>query len=355
MNRLFSKASLVAAVVCLGASGCQDEVAPPTDDNSALVVDAKDLSTRINGFAYDPEAYLYSLAMCGGPDCPEAPFLSSDTDLFKASILQGAQVGAFDVISGEPAAFASEPSSAGGVFDIPSVPSRDDPPYFLIASDGTLAPPAPDAAYPPVPTGNYPPAFTLRPIAAQSAACFAQQALQISDVGVLQAVANGLTLHGMPTTVNDLLDPSQHAGVAVWFLLQPGPPNLFAPAMGTTLTASEGMVLNIDWLPPGSVPELGQSDRGFFVTDDSVSPVGVVAVVLGPLTDAPPTVTFTVVDPTTDASSDRPWNFVPLDLTLAPGMVSIAPLQLMDAPDPNAPALGGGGGGGTPWLCLPNL
>lgn len=356
-------ASLLAVLCSLALVGCADTAEPPTPTGDALVVDAPPATTRVAGFTYDPETYFWTYAMCGGPGCPIPPYLSPGIPMFDQALLTGGDIAAFDVVAGAPSATAEAPADGQGLFDIEGVESRQDPPFFLIASGGSLVDLGGAAPFPPPPPGNYLPSFTLRPIVTQSPACFAQQALQISDVGVLQAVANRMTADGTPTTVDDLLTPDLHAGVAVWFLLEPGEVSTVAPAQGTTVTATSGpdpvgQVFNIDWAPPGALPpEAEQSDRGFYVTPDATSPVGIVVVVLDPLTGPPSPVTFTAVDPTTDGAARRPWNFPPLDLMLAPGMVSIAPLQLMEAPDPNAQAgLGGSSGGGAPtWLCLPNF
>jgi hypothetical protein len=355
MILLSKNAALIPALCLLALAGCDTNVPAPPSTSDALVVDVPALTTRIAGVSYDPEAYLFAYGMCGGPSCTVPAYLSEGIPMYDSSILIGGEVQAFDVVKGEATASSLQPTDDHGLYTIEGVESREDPPFFLTTSGGSLIDLGSKAPFPPAPPGNYPPAFTLKPIVTRSGGCFAQQALQISDVGILQAVANAATASGTATTVNDLLDPSQHAGVGVWFLLQPGDDGTFVPATGTTISSSAGTVLNIDWAPPGALPpEAGQSDRGFYVTTEATSPIGVAVVVLGPLTGPPETITFTAVDPTTDAATARPWNFPPLDLTLAPGMVSIAPLQLMAAVDPNA---GDGAPGGQPptWLCLPSF
>ncbi|NNC14354.1 hypothetical protein HJC22_01240 [Corallococcus exiguus] len=329
------------------------------------------LTSRLNGFTVDPEAYFFNLAACAPPpaQCPLPPLYAEFSPLLQRAVVQNAPITLLDSATGqvlaESGVFAA--SDAHGVWTLDKVPTRRGAPFFVLSSalpgvpSGTLAnnapagPPLPPL--PPVPEGNYVPTLTVRPVVPAHSACVGLEALQMSDKGILEAVAKYLTTEGTLTTVADLLNPARFGGVTVFWLYRPGFPVFRVPAANTTVVASAGRVLNIEWAPPGALPPPlapFQSTRGFFIPPGPPAPnssLGVVAVVHPPLPlppmGPPPVVHYEAVDSTTSDPEGRPWVLQPLDLPVAPGSVTFAGLQMYSKTPSTTPSIP------PPSTCLP--
>ncbi|MGQ0507697.1 MAG: hypothetical protein ACT4TC_20535 [Myxococcaceae bacterium] len=353
MSRALAVAVLFTAA-CTGTS-----TTPPPVPSQALTVygDYVSGATFVQGYAWDPEAFFFSLAtVCPPPPAPCAfpPLtLPEDPNLglhFERSAIQGATVYLFDPAQGKPAFAASTPSKASGGWQVKNVTSRPGPPFFPLWADPsgqekpTLKAFGP-TTLPPIPAGDYGPTFVLRPIFTQFTDCIGMAAPLVSKVGVLDAVAKYLTATGTPTSVADLYSPAKFGGVVVTWLYASGPSALRAPAKGSTLGAAvtspasvTARVLHIDWAPPGVGPPT-QSPRGFFVNDAvTASPQGLTVTLLTPAAQPPTLVAFTPGDPVTDAANDRPWQFPPLPpMPIAPGTLSFNELQAVPRGSPPPP------------------
>jgi hypothetical protein len=293
-------------------------------------------TSRFSGYTVDAEAFFINLANCGAT-CPFPPLYNDQIPLYYRSVVRDASITALDLATGTPVN-QSGVSGPTGAWSVAKVPSRENPPYFVMTKGGpgTLAndaPLPPEFVLPDVPTGNYVPTITFRPISPVHGICVGIEAIQISDIGIMEAIAKNLSLTGPNTvTVSDLLDPTKFAGISVFWLYHPGFGFLKAPADNTTLEATSGQVLNIEWAPPGALPpELTpfQSTRGFFAPPGApTSSLGLVAVVHTGTPPAEP-VTYTAKDTVTDAANLRPWNFPPLPLPVIPGAVFFTTVQFM--------------------------
>jgi hypothetical protein len=345
------KTMMMTAVLALfGAGACEEEnVALP---DQGLFSDGAVAAATISGYVWDPEIYLYAFFNCApkGQQCPLPPLTLPGTPLFSQSLIGGAIVGLFDPLTPTQTMplpyMAAMPSAADGSYEITNVPLRSQPPFFPVA-----VVPAPTSGVDGGAAGaTYLPTFTAKPIAtANSTLCLSQAAGAVGDSGVLEAVAGFMTGTGTPTQVTDLVDPSKHGAVAVWWLWMPGSGSLRVPAFGVQMKADLGTTYQIGWAPPGVLPPfLHQSKRGYFVNNgppDPMNPtIGVSVTVLGPLMLPPPAVTFTITDPVTDASTGRPWTFPVLPPTqMAPGLITYGELQAVSPGEAAPPS----------WVCLP--
>lgn len=349
MNRTVRNAALLGGLL-LGV-GCSSDSTAPAESTFYPVpqfVDTKPKTSRLSGFSWDPEAFFMNVAFCG-MSCPIPPFLLDNSPLYLRAALQGATIAPIDPTNGNPAA-TPVPTDDSGLWTIPSVASRDNPPYFLAAlPTGSLTTAPIGPPLPAIPAGGYVPTVTLRPVVVRNSVCAVQEAAGLSTVGILEAVAKYLTVSGRTTSVQDLVNPAKYANVVVFWLYHPGSPLLRVPADGTTVEASAGEVLHIDWAPPGTPPANLRSTRGYIVSEPATtSPLGVSVVLLPAGSNVPPVVTYSFVDPTVDVSQSRPWFFPPIQAPPTPGVVNFAGTQLWRADEPNGPA-----GPPPPYLCLP--
>lgn len=335
-------ARTVALVLMLGWCGCTTSASPPDAGVYGPTVDA---GTSVNGFVWDPEAFFFTVATCG-PGCPFPPVRAPGTPPLKRSLVAGAKVSLFDPVQKKPAYSAPDLTGANGLWFMTGIPSRAMPPFFAFTVEAQPPPPPDGGApmmgppLPPIPPATYLPTFTLRPIATLWTFCEGQAAALIGDSGILEAVANYLTNAGTPTTVADFIDPTKYGGVVVIWNFQLGSPVLRAPAGGTTLAASMGQVLMIDWAPPG-LPSLPppvlaiQSQRGFYVSSNPTSNIGVSVTTLPPVMGPPPMVTFTPSDPVTDPTKNRPFNYAPVTAPVPSKVITFGERLAIF---PNAPA-----------------
>ncbi|MBN9684621.1 MULTISPECIES: hypothetical protein [unclassified Corallococcus] len=360
-------------------AGCQDSsnnpavstfTPRPTYENR----EPEGLTSRLNGFTVDPEAYFFNLAGCAPTpeQCQLPPLYAEFSPLLQRAVVQNAAISLVDSGTGQVLAESGvvAPSDANGVWTLDKVPTRRGAPYLVLSLGGPQAALANNAVMPlpppmltlqPVPAGTYVPTLTVRPVVPAHSACVGLEALQMSDKGILEAVAKYLSFEGTPTTVADLLNPGRFGGVTVFWLYRPGFPVFRVPAANTTVEASAGRVLNIEWAPPGVLPPplAGlQSTRGFFIppvapggTPAPFSSLGLVAVVHPPLPQPPmgppPVVHYTAKDTTTSDPEGRPWVLPPLDLPVAPGSVTFAGLQMYSKTPSTTPQIP------PPSTCLP--
>jgi hypothetical protein len=345
---------VLALAPIFAGGGCDDEVIVNSD--SAVFSDAGLATATVTGYAWDPEIFWYVLATCAPPGqmCNLPPLILPNTPIYSQAAVSGAAVGLFDPLQPTqtmPLPFASAGLSGfDGGWVVTGVPLRSNPPFFAVAA----VPPGGMGVDGGVPGTNYLPTFNMKPIGtAKTTLCLSQPAGLVGDSGVLEAVAKYRTIHGNPTEVKDLLDPTKTAGVAVWWLWIPGAASLKVPAFGASVKADIGDTYTLSWLPPG-IPAFAalQSARGFFVNNDFMGMApgaapGVSVVVLPPLTSggAPPTVTFTAGDPVMDEKSGRPYRFTALPPSqIPPGLISLGELQ----------GLSDGAAAAPPdWVCLP--
>ena len=352
MNRAARYGAFLGALL-LGASCGPDGLSPSESDffptPEYTTVEPGSVTSVVSGFSWDPEAFFMHLATCGGPTCPIPPFLLDESPLYLRSAVQGATIAAFDPLLGRPAVDPVQTDELG-LWTIPSVPSRSDVPYFVTAlPTGSLTNEPIGPPWPQVPQGGYLPTVTLRPVVTHNSVCAVQEAGNLSTVGILEAVAKYLTVSGTPTTVADFVDPTKFANVVVFWLYHPGSALLRVPADGTTIEASAGQVLHVEWAPPGVPPDNLRSTRGFMVSDGAaVSPRGISVVLLRAGAELPPVVTYTVKDPSEDEALARPWFFPPIQAPPTPGVVNFAGTQLWRSDEPNGPP-----GPPPPFLCLP--
>jgi hypothetical protein len=350
MNRA-SRCGAFLGALLLGASCGPDLQQPPESESYPVpeYVSPGDVTSLVSGFSWDPEAFFMNLAFCGGPACPIPPFLLDESPLYQRSAVRNATIAAFDPKVGAPAV-APVRTDGLGMWTIPAVPSRTDVPYFITAlPTGELPTEVIGPPLPPVPQGGYVPTVTLRPVVTHNSVCAVQEAANLSTVGILDAVARYLTSKGTPTSVADFVNPAKFSNVVVFWLYQPGSPLLRVPADGTTIEASAGQVLHLEWAPPGVPPAELRSARGFMVAEGSlVSPLGLSVVLLRAGAGVPPVVTYSVRDPSSNEALSRPWFFPPIVAPPTPGVVNFAGNQLWRADQPNGPA-----GPTPPMLCLP--
>ncbi|WP_224243413.1 hypothetical protein [Hyalangium gracile] len=347
---------ITLGALLLGA-GCENQAEAPTESSFiprpkyvSVEQASPMLTTRVAGYALDPEAFFLSIASCQAPACPLPPFLLDNNPLFLRSVVRGAPITVADPLS-SPAQVAPLASTDPlGIWTLRAVPSRKEP-YFPIAPQrqGALPSPTEDLfpGLPPIPPTNYQRTVTLRPVKTVNADCFAIEAAVIGDSGITQAIAKFLTTKsGTPVTVADLLDPTKYGGVVIVWNYFPGFPYGRIPGDGTTVEASAGQVLSIEWAPPGVLPppvaEALQSMRGFFVNEAApVSSLGISAVLLPPTVSLTQEVTYTPRDPGKDAPTNaalrRPWVHRPLKAVPMPGYITFMPAQFEHADGPITP------------------
>ncbi|QAT86053.1 hypothetical protein EJ065_4503 [Corallococcus coralloides] len=361
-------------------AGCQDSsnnpaastfTPRPTYENR----EPEGLTSRLNGFTVDPEAYFFNLAACAPPpaQCPLPPLYAEFSPLLQRAVVKNAAITLLDSATGQPLAASGviTASDANGVWTLDKVPTRRGAPYFVLSLVSTEMPPIPSGTLannapaqpplpplPPVPEGSYVSTLTVRPVVPAHSACVGLEALQMSDKGILEAVAKYLTAESstpdVPIPVADLLDSAKFGGVTVFWLYRPGFPVFRVPAANTTVEASAGRVLNIEWAPVGALPPPlapFQSTRGFFIPPGPPAPnssLGIVAVVHPPSPPGPPPVVhYEAKDSTTSDPEGRPWVLQPLDLPVAPGTVTFAGLQMYSKTPSTTPQIP------PPSTCLP--
>jgi hypothetical protein len=344
-------------------TGCEKSAAPAESNvvPRPVFMPAEQVqpTTRVSGVAYDPEAFFINLANCGGRSCPIPPFLSEGIPLYLRSAVRGAQVLAFDVEQAQPGPVPGPPAAAdgAGIWVLPNVPARFTTPFFTLATGAGVMPDPSEAIGPPLPPvapTEYLPTLTLRPIfTGPSGTCVGQEAAHIGKNGILEAVAKHLSATGPATTVGDLINPQRFWGTNVFWFYEAGNPVVRGPADGISLEVDikggPHRQLAIDWAPPGVLPPfLNQSTRGFYVTNASISPLGVYVVLL-PVQGPPPTeIKYLIKDTLTRAQALRPWQFPPLPGGIGPGVVSFTGIQMQYPINPlNPPPVP------PPYICLP--
>ncbi|MFP2900007.1 hypothetical protein [Corallococcus sp. 4LFB] len=328
------------------------------------------LTSRLTGFTVDPEAYFINLANCAPPpaQCALPPLYAEFSPLLQRAVVRNAPITLQDTVPDPATGRPPDPapptlSSAAGLWTLDKVPTRRGPPFFVLSLGSLPALPAqPTLAndvpapfpLPPVPEGNYLPTLTIRPVVPAHSACVGLEALQVSDKGLMEAVAKYLSLtDGTSVTVADLLNPARFGGITVFWLYRPGFPVFRVPASNTTVEASSGRVLNIEWAPVGALPPAlapFQSTRGFFIPPGPPAPnssLGLVAIVHPPLMGPPGNVTYTAKDATTSVPENRPWSLMPLELPQIPGLVTFAGLQMAPAVPSKTPSIP------PPSTCVP--
>ncbi|NBD09401.1 MULTISPECIES: hypothetical protein [Corallococcus] len=364
MQRALYVGTLLGAAL-LGA-GCQESSSPavstfiprPNYQNR----EPEGLTSRLTGFTVDPEAYFINLANCAPPgtQCQLPPLYAEFSPLLQRSVVRNALVTLQDTVP-DPATGQPPPppapvvSGPTGLWTLEKVPTRRGAPFFVLSlgQQGTLANDAPSPPLPPVVEGNYLTTMTVRPVVPAHSACVGLEALQVSDKGILDAVARRLSSEGTSVTVQDLLNPARFGGVTVFWLYRPGFPVFRVPAANTTVEATSGRVLNIEWAPVGALPPpLAplQSPRGFFIPPGPPAPnssLGLVAVVHPPLMGPPPVVTYTAKDSTTSAPEGRPWLLQALAIPQIPGIVTFAGLQMASSTPSTTPSIP------PPSTCVP--
>ncbi|HEX8825872.1 MAG TPA: hypothetical protein VF794_38530 [Archangium sp.] len=353
MIRYIRSGALIGALT-LGAACNSDPLVPEESDfvprpDTYVPADTA-TTTRISGLAWDPEAFFLSLVGCGDT-CPFPPLVSDGLPLYQMAAVRNGAVTAFDPVAVAPAV-APETTDAVGMWVLPKVPSRAGAPFFMLSlGQGTL-PTESIAGLEPVPPAEYLPTLTMRPISTVHSTCTSQEVFHASKKGILQAVAKHLTVvKGVPTTVEDLINPAKYYAATVFWLFHAGNGALRVPAAMTAVEASAGQVFFIDWAPSFLPPASLRSERGFIVTTDApASPMGI-TVVLVPNNGAPPPelINYKIVDTVTDAATRRPWFFPPISAPIAPTVIGFAGLQMMYQPS----ELPGYQLPPPPGLCLP--
>lgn len=335
MYRAIRYGTLFGALL-LGA-GCENNSSAPAESSfipRPKIVEAAAMadslgSVRLMGYAWDPEAFFTSFVECTQKCLPPIPalppMLLDNNPLFLRSVVQGAKVTLQDR-SGSAGPLATADSDPLGNWVLPKVPIRDELYYPFSTGEGELPTFDYFPVLSPLPPADYAPTVSLRPVTTADAdGCWGIEASQLSTTGILQAIAKYLTSKGTPTTVAHLYGlTNRYEGVTVFWLYNPGFSSLRGPGAGTTVEASAGQVLNVEWAPPGVLPpplsDL-QSQRGFFVAEGApVSSLGIVAVLVPKGSTNP--VTYKFKDPTTDAATGRPWKYP--DLTVAPTSEAVA-------------------------------
>ncbi|MGE6762316.1 hypothetical protein ACQKGO_30180 [Corallococcus interemptor] len=370
MHRALFVGTLLGAALL--NAGCQDSSSNPAASTFTPrpVYENREpegLTSRVTGFTVDPEAYFLNLANCAPPpaQCPLPPLYAEFSPLLQRGLVRDALITLFDTAPDPVTGMPPQPgppsvSDVNGLWTLEKVPTRRGAPYLVLSLGGqgtlsnntTLPLPPPLPTLPPVPpAGRYLRTLSVRPVVPAHSACVGLEALQASDNGIVEAVAKYLSSEGTPVTVADLLGGPRYGGITVFWLYRPGFPVFRVPAANTTVEASSGRVLNIDWAPPGALPPQLQSARGFFIAPGppaSNSPLGIVAVVHPPLMGPPPVVKYTPKDTVTSIPEDRPWVFnQPLELPVAPGVVTFAGLQMASKTPSTTPQIP------PPSTCVP--
>ncbi len=335
MIRYIRTGALIGALT-LGAA-CNTDPSVPEESNfipkpeEYVSVDVVP-TTRISGLAWDPEAFFMSLVNCGD-ECPFPPLLNDGIPLYMMAAVGGGSVTAFDPVAVAPAV-PPETTDPVGMWVLPKVPSRVGAPFFMLAQPQGALPTESIAGLPPIPPADYLPTLTMRPISTVHSSCSSQEVLLASKKGILEAVAKHKTVvENVPTTVDDLVNPAKYYATTVFWLFHAGNGGLRVPASGTAVEASEGQVYLVDWAPPFVPPAELRSERGFMVTTDAASPMGI-TVVLVPNTGAPPPelIHYNIVDTVTSESARRPWFFPPIEAPIAPGVIAYAGFQMQYQP-----------------------
>jgi hypothetical protein len=361
MNRYIRYGALIGAVM-MGA-GCQESAPPaeapfvprPTfatqEETQALLI------TRASGVAWDPEAFFFHLAQCdiafgGRGQCPIPPFLSEGVPHYLRSMIRGANISTFDAEVPGPIGTAVTTDNLG-IWLLPTVPFRYGTPYFSLNTGEGSVPPASEPLGPPLPlapVSTYLPTLSGRPIfTGLSGTCTGLDNPHTARNGILEAVARHLTAQGTATTVDDLVNPARYWGAHVFWIYIAGNPVLRVPASGVALEASAGQIIALDWAPPGTLPAPpNQSTRGFFVTNGSISPMGVYMVLFPNNGPPPANIQFRYKDTVTDPVSRRPWFFPNEPGSIGPGIVIYHTNQMLYGAVPNHPSPPP-----PPFLCLP--
>jgi len=345
MHRAIRCGTVLAALL-LGA-GCESQSGAPRESNfiprpKFISVEAAGptlQTTRVTGYAWDPEAWLLSFLECTQKCLPPIPalppLLLGNNPLFIRSVVGGTPVSMVDLDTGTSTAVTSAvPSDPLGIWTHPAVPSREARPYYPSSSGGGTLLPDPFVGpggpiLSPVPPATYLPTVSLRPVLTEADDCMAVDIPMAGDNGILEAVAKHLTAKGTSTVVADLINPGRYAGVTVFWLYSPGISSLRLPAFATTVEASAGQVLNVNWAPPGLLPPSIQATRGFFVDDGApVSGMGISVVLVPAGGSAPASVTYSIKDPTTDAASGKPYKYRQIQARPLPGVITFAAPQL---------------------------
>ncbi|HLL04388.1 MAG TPA: hypothetical protein VK539_27640 [Myxococcaceae bacterium] len=360
MTRSLRHVALLGAVM-LG-TGCEQSVAPAESNVVPrpvfLAADKVQLTSRVSGVAYDPEAFFFNLAMCG-PTCQIPPFLSEGVPHYLRSAVRGANVMPLDVAAQPQPQPIGPPAVADnlGMWLLPAVPARYEVPYFMLATGAGALPDPTEPLGPPLPQPprtDYLPTLTLRPVmTGGSGTCVSQEAAHIGKNGVLEAVSRHLTATGTPTTVEDLVNPTKYWGTNVLWFYAAGNPVLRAPADNVSLEVNISGGLQqtyvIDWAPPGVLPPfLNQSSRGFYVTNAATSSLGLYVVLLPVAGPPPSSIQYLVKDTKTSTSAQRPWEFPPIQGGIGPGSVTFVGVQMFYKSNPLRPSYPP-----PPQLCLP--
>lgn len=344
MTRYIRYGALLGAM--LVSVGCGDSTAP--EDSDVLpkpeyipVAQTPSLTTTFTGVAWDPESFFYQVTLCGA-DCPMPPYLSEGLPLYLNASVSGAAVRAFDpLLAGPPPAnpMVGEPGSSDelGIWVVKGVPApatpRPVPMLMFNAGVGSLPPVQIGPPFPKLDPGpvDYVPTLTLRPITVgNNSSCTGLEATQISQVGILEAVAKHLTATGTDTQVADLINPARYQGVFVLWAYEAGIPVRRTAADGISLEHSVGQKLSLSWKFPGTgAPEENQSTRGFYVTPgEEISNIGLYVVLVPQGPGLPPVATFRLADTKTDEVSLRPWFFPEVTVGIGPGVVAFGGFQM---------------------------
>jgi len=361
MNRAGSALLTLGLALAMGCDMGPQPPEPPPDSDVLVDLAPEDRVSLVSGFAWDPEAFFYHSQTCamwigGGGPCPIPSLINLGIPQFNGSTLGGAQVMLFDPLAGSPLPRAPAVGDNGGVWKMSGIPARSDVPFFpFTVGAPTLgeasAPPPPGnpplPPFPPPPTGAYLPTFTMRPVATNYGACHFVEAAQLSNSGVVEAVAKKLTAEGRTMSPEDLITPGKAGGLTVFWLFSPeGEPLGRTPASNVTLEASSGRVFNLDWKSPmGPLTDAERallSRRGFLVTSASTSPIGLVAVFHEPMPPGPPgppnNVTYQLVDPSpVNPAQGRPFQYMPVRAPAVPGAVAYGSINVRGWSDPSLP------------------
>lgn len=353
------KASSFVAVTLLSAalSGCQGETPATPTGTGGSYSELPQRKTTVSGVVYDPEAFFFSLATWPPPPPdadPADPQYQTPPPAFFDGIPHGmrsAPMGAHvSLVGNGTVADTSGPIPPTGTWQVTGVPTSDSTLYYARAepsADGVVigAPDIfPSPPFEPIPAGKYYPTTSLRPILANTASCQLQVAEMLGDAGGLAAVAGTLSAMGMPTTVDDLVDPAKTSGVAFIWVYAPSPVlDIFnIPSDDNIVTEvsadAPGPVFSfgVFWAPPGT-PDLPfpQSPMGYFAVPAPVSSLGYFAVVLPPGTTTPVTVNFVdTKDNPLDESGPRPWHIPSATVQPNPGGVSFVRLHARPGGEP---------------------
>ncbi|MBX7096400.1 MAG: hypothetical protein K1X89_01695 [Myxococcaceae bacterium] len=326
---------VAVTVVSCGLLACGSTTSQP--DASVFVDDIKPV-TDIYGYSWDPEVFLANLFQCG-PMCMFPPTSDPYSPLFDSTRLSGTKVTMMTLgTSWEPTTFSST-SDEMGTWSVRQVPQHAGAPYYFPKGEGGAFALPPDMApYDRGPDAGYLPTLQLRPVASNYAGtCAAVESAQLSNIGILEAVAKFISVDGgTAVTPEDLVNPAKFGGVAVIWLTVPGDPVEHRVGFGvdhTTLQASLGKVINISIAPPGMAPPELQSTRGFVVDPSlpGVSDLGISVVVLAP-EEAGKEVTIAAVDTAHDPMQGRPLYFPEFTIPIPSGVITYGSFPMLGGP-----------------------